>query len=108
MGVGIMRSCGLTPPNSGLVFPNPNPARFEIIRTQQVGKALVAEVKYPDCKNYEGRKILVYRSMDEGTFKCRTTIDPHFTPELGPIARFEPTDVGWKLAVDLALFFEQK
>jgi hypothetical protein len=96
------KSCLLTPPDSGRIFPNPNPARFRILRTMQVGKAVVAEVNYPDCWNYEGNKVLVFRDMAEAELRRRKTLDPHFSKHGGPLARFEPTEYGWTLAVEVA------
>ena len=103
MGIGLFSStCSLTPPESPVRFPNPNPARFVILRTEQVGRSVVAEVRYPDCINYEGRKVLVYADMDASALRSRTTIDPHFAQYGGPLARFEPTQRGWDLAVEVA------
>jgi hypothetical protein len=87
--------------------PNPNPLRFEIERCIQCGKALVIKVRYPDCTNYEGLKIMVYK--DATMFELRDQklgIDPHFsqsTRAKSPFARFEPTARGWKEAVKLAM-----
>ena len=103
MGIGpSLKSCGLTPHDSEVRFPNPNPARFTILSTEQVGSAVVAEVLYPDCTNYEGRKVLVYADMDASTLRLMTTLDPHFSPHGGPLARFEPTMRGYRLAVEVA------
>lgn len=84
---------------------NPNPLNYEILRSQQVGKHLVVEVKYPDCINYEGRKIMVYQNLTISGLVSQKEIDPHFTKSnkfRSPIARLEPTDHGWKLAIALA------
>jgi hypothetical protein len=103
LGIGFRSSCSLTPPNSSLVFPNPNPARFTILKTQQIGKSVVAKVSYPDCTNFEGKKILLYKSTTEDSLRSRKTLDPHFSPNSGgPVARFIPTKKGWKLAVAMA------
>jgi len=104
MGMSILfsGSCSLTPPNSGLRFPNPNPARFTILRTEQVGTAVVAEVRYPDCTNYEGRKVMVFANTTEAALTRRTTLDPHFAKHAGPVARLRPTKHGWRLAVEIA------
>ena len=98
----IAKSCCLTPPSYAERLPNPNPARFAILRTQQVGRSVVAEVQYPDCTNYEGRKVLVYADTLEGELTERATLDPHFAPNGGPVARFEPTERGWVLALVVA------
>ena len=95
-------SCLLTPPDSGLTFPNPNPARFKILLAEQIGSAVVAEIYYPDCNNYEGRKIVVFSNTTKSALMQRKTLDPHFTEHGGPIARLEPTVRGWKIALEIA------
>lgn len=88
-------------PTSG----NPNPLNYEILRSQQVGRHLVVEVKYPDCTNYEGRKIMVYQNLTISGLVSQKEVDPHFSKSnkfRSPIARLEPTDHGWKLAIALA------
>ena len=96
------KTCSLTPPASPVRYPNPNPARFSILRTLQFGRSVVVEVRYPDCTNYEGRKVLVYADTDEVAVKALATLDPHFARHGGPVARFEPTQRGWDLAVEVA------
>lgn len=99
MGVGPFGSCDVTWPSNEKVFPNPNPKRFEIIRAIQVEEFVVAEIRYPDCVNYEGRKIMVFADITEAQFRAKKTLDPHFSPVVGPVARFEPTNKGWEMAV---------
>lgn len=53
-------------------------------------------IRYPDCTNYEGLKILVF---EKGTklehLLNQGMIDPHFGTEgIHPIARFVPTKDG--------------
>ena len=65
----------------------------------------VAEVKYPDAKNYEGRKILVYENLTARELRKVSVLDPHFCENShhpSPIARFEPTPKGWKYAIAFA------
>lgn len=84
---------------------NPDPLNYEILRSQQVGRHLVVEVKYLDCTNYEGRKIMVYSNLTISNLILQKVVDPHFTVSdkfRSPIARFEPTDRGWKLALAVA------
>ena len=114
MGLGIGFSSGddgcitysttTTPARDG----NPNKYRFELVRRLDFPKAdrkvSVVEINYPDCFNYKGNKILVYADsavLDEGLkSKC---LDPHFlNNETSPVARFEPTEIGWILALSLA------
>lgn len=85
---------------------NPNPQRFEILRVAKQNNFLVVEVRYPDCTNYEGRKILLFKdNMTEEKLRRLSSLDPHFMndPKLAsPIARFEPTSNGWEMAIKLA------
>lgn len=82
---------------------NPDPARYEIIRSFQHGANLAIELRYPDCDNYEGRKILVYRKATIEQLLQQKWIDPHFSrgAYLSPFARFEPTEDGWAQATIL-------
>lgn len=89
-------------------FGNPNPKRFEIRRYLECGsgsmKRTVVEVSYPDAKNYEGRKVMLYLCAHEEVAR-QESLDPHFCDDgghLSPFARFEPTKRGWAAAVKLA------
>lgn len=79
---------------------NPNPALFKIIRSVCIGDYHITEIKYPNCTNYEGRKILVTTDSLLDT----DVIDPHFTynSPYGLVARFVPTYEGWDMACKLA------
>lgn len=76
------------------------------MRNQQIGDYLIAEILYPDAKNYEGKKILIYKSnkytMDNLYKKLISGkyLDPHFCEgdHLSPVARFVPTEEGWEMA----------
>ena len=84
---------------------NPNPTNFEFVRSQQVGTRLVVEVRYPNCTNYEGRKIMVYDNTNIHKLCREDKLDPHFcdnSKHSSPIARFEPTERGWNLALKFA------
>lgn len=86
-------------------LPNPDPKNFQVKRYATVGDGLVVEVHYPSCTNYEGRKVLVYCNVTIGDLLRQGSIDPHFcdnTEYHSPIARFEPTENGWALAVHVA------
>lgn len=92
---------------------NPNPLNYEIIKTfeRQTGRRtnyLLVDIKYPDCTNYEGRKILLYENVSLCQLKLQKQIDPHFFESMdyfSPIARFEPTKEGWEMGIFL---IEQK
>lgn len=101
MGVNIMeRSCRF------YTATNPNPKNFKINRFEQINGYVLAEITYPDCKNYEGRKILLFKaaSMSKIILNNFGIIDPHFDNAknvISPIARFEPTQDGWNMALKL-------
>lgn len=85
---------------------NPNPHRFKLLRIVRTDNgAVVVKIKYPDCTNYEGNKILVYESGEAFLeLEKRGVIDPHFTSDSrSPVARFEPTERGWSMAVEFAM-----
>ena len=80
---------------------DPNPRRFTILRVKKIRRFTIALVKYPDCTNYEGNKILVYERISIASLRATTYLDPHFTKNQAspsPVARFEPTEYGWRLA----------
>ena len=82
-------------------WPNPNPENFIMKRSKQVGPFWILFVTYPDCKNYEGNKILVYQDVLFVELRAQGSLDPHFcdNPDFhSPIARFVPTDEGWDMA----------
>ena len=94
MGMSPFRGCELSPSQpSG----NPDPSRRELLRLVWVGHTTVAEVRYADCTNMEGRKILVFKGRK--VLELSDPLDPHFSEESdSPFARFVPTKEGWKEA----------
>jgi hypothetical protein len=85
------------------IAPNPNPINFEILDLVQVGKNVVAEIRYPDCTNFEGVKICVYENINFSLLSKMSEIDPHFSESLiSPIARFRPDEKGMTLAIIFA------
>lgn len=84
----------------------PDPSRFTVLRTCVVGSALVVELQYEGCANHEGRKVLVYEKLSNAEFLRFGRVDPHFCDNANcpsPVARFEPTQRGWQLAVSFAV-----
>jgi hypothetical protein len=80
---------------------NPDPSNWKMVRGVSYGSMLVVEIQYPDCFNYEGRKVLVFEDTTIQELKDQRLIDPHFSNNIeykSPIARFEPTDRGWEMA----------
>jgi len=84
------------------VQPTPDPTNYEILKSIYVNGYLLLSVKYPDSDNYEGKKLLLFdKNITVTQLKKQGMIDPHFSDNkemLSPIARFEPTPRGWKMA----------
>jgi hypothetical protein len=66
--------------------------------------AMVVKVNYPNCVNYEGDKVLVFKDVSEDVLRNSKTLDPHFCDncKTSPVARFEPTERGLNWARDFA------
>lgn len=99
MGIPLMSTSGLETPAPQL--PNPNPKRFQVLQSQAIGRFLLLKVRYPDCTNFEGLKILVFKDTNLNELLAQGAIDPHFSDSekyRHPIARFIPTDDGWDMA----------
>lgn len=80
---------------------NPDPRNYVIKFYRKIGDFLAVLINYPDCKNYEGNKVLVFENIDLMDLQKQGTIDPHFSNSKRyhtPIARFEPTKRGWEMA----------
>lgn len=100
MGIKLFSSCSCTP----IRIPNPDPKNFTILKIFNTGYSTVLKVKYKECTNYEGIKILVYKGNVINELLSAKELDPHFCEKhLSPIARFLPTEEGLKLALSLKL-----
>lgn len=98
MGISIGSgggSCSCLPPSR-----NPDPSNFEILALEQIEGYLAVRLRYLDCTNYEGEKILVFEGVSARGFLACDTVDPHFdeSSEHLLIARFCPTEDGWQNA----------
>jgi len=82
---------------------DPHPGNFHIRKYTERNGNTAIHIYYPNCKNYEGEKIIVYKGVGWKEIKNLKEIDPHFTDEtvIKPFARFEPTRNGWKKAIEL-------
>ena len=104
MGLSI-NNCSVYPEQeTKIVFaPNPNPVNFKIIQTEEIGCNLVAQIDYPDCINFAGMKICVFKNMNTFDLYCLGSIDPHFSEsKFSPFARLKPDQEGWNVACMLA------
>ena len=80
---------------------NPDPNNVKILESYQNNNYLLLKVKYPDCTNFEGMKILLFKNCTLEMLLKQNSIDPHFSNNkkyLSPVARFEPTKEGFKMA----------
>jgi len=112
MGLYIFRSSSMydrpayTPEKAPEKLPNPDPHNYVINGIEKfVGRFMILDVTYPDCTNYEGRKILLYKDVKLRDLEEQGSIDPHFSDNKdfhSPIARFEPTLDGLQMAFTLA------
>lgn len=91
-------------PEYSPVAGNPNPNRFIIKEIHSKGDNHVVKIEYPDARNYEGNKILVYYNVPLHKITSSDNLDPHFADNgsLAPFARLEPTEKGWEYACMLA------
>lgn len=80
----------------------PNPHCFKINDVIEENGYLIADITYPNCSNFEGRKIILFDNISKEWLRSITELDPHFEINGYIVARFEPTDRGIKLAIRAA------
>lgn len=92
-----------TKPNTS--NPNPNPYNFRILDIVEINGNCIVNILYPNCTNYGGRKLLLYRNTKEIDIRKVDCLNPHFLESKGlyPFARFEPTTEGRRAAKGLAV-----
>ncbi len=79
---------------------NPSPRNFTIMSALQIGEWVVAKINYPNCTNFSGMKLLVFRGITLAELSSQGSIDPHFDENgFAPFARFEPTEAGHAAAL---------
>jgi hypothetical protein len=87
-------------------LPNPDPKNYVVLMSKTINDCLILRVKYPDCINYEGTKILLFdKGVTIDQLNNQGSIDPHFSNNenfISPIARFIPTRKGWYMAMNAA------
>lgn len=96
-------NCNSSPPLK--IQPlNPDPENWVIMERCESEEFLLIRIKYPNCTNYEGYKILLYKNCTIEELVQQRKIDPHFSENKNfksPIARFVPTEEGWKMGLEL-------
>ena len=103
LGSSSFYDMGPTGSDGNKSLPNPDPSNYAIIRYKEINRHLVVIIQYLDCLNYEGMKIMVYKDTTLKELKAQKLIDPHFSEDKkfkSPIARFEPTEDGWEMAIN--------
>ena len=101
VSVTVKCACDAAPPAP----PNPNPRSYEVLEAHRVGRALVVRVRYHGCTTFEGVKVLLYTDVSLEELLAPQHIDPHFSEDRrlpSPVARFEPSQSGWELALAVA------
>jgi len=88
-----------------MVRVTPDPSKFEVVNAREVGQYLILKLRYFEAENYGGHKILVFKDISYSQLMTKNgnVIDPHFMEykdKTSPIARFEPTDDGWSMALE--------
>ena len=95
----LSRKCSSSP--YAVDNSNPDPKNFIIVNEKEHRGYLILLVKYPNCTNYEGKKLLVYegfKSSKELLEHNNNKLDPHFSDTVGsPMARFRPRQTSVKL-----------
>ena len=94
MGVGPRMSSSMIGSSQPIANRNPDPWHYVIKSVETVNDHLIISV---NCTNYEGNKLLL---MEKGyQMRAGNPLDPHFQPDdKHPIARFEPTTRGLRMA----------
>jgi hypothetical protein len=115
MGISCMsrsfssyENCSSTP--QPIKDGNPDPNNYTITDIHETAKGCVMLIIYPDCDNYEGRKILLF-NKSSNEVKAQGVIDPHFSNNekyISPIARFVPNKDGWEMAINTLTDMEKK
>lgn len=82
---------------------NPDPSKYTILDHKQFGPFLALKVVYDNIKEsrYERIKIMVLLATPIDLLK-RKVLDPHFEKDGIVMARFQPTEEGWKDALQYA------
>lgn len=82
---------------------NPDPSNFRIeALVEQNGHCLLS-VKYPNCTNFKGTKVLLVKATKKRILGLKV-LDPHFLEEgsnIEVLARFRPTKQGWELGLSV-------
>lgn len=90
--------------NNSVRENNPNPNNYKIKSYTENNGNLMIWINYPDCDNYEGDKICVYKGITLLDLIKQKLIDPHFSDTKdfkSPFMRLEPTQEGWNFGTKI-------
>lgn len=81
----------------------PDMSKYTILEWVDIGGYCLLKIKYHNCTNYNGVKLLLY-PWNYGILQSQgCTFDPHFNAMgMSPFARFEPTSFAWDRAIMFA------
>ena len=83
---------------------SPDPDKFRIKEIAERNHHTLIRINYPDCTNYRGDKILLYRNIRSLEILGSIHLDPHFSESSNcpiPFARFRPTKKGWEMGLKM-------
>lgn len=84
-------------------------SKYTVAKKQEIGHLTIVWVHYHEVQPYGGMKLMLYRTKELDEAEKQGRIDPHFLPwHPSPIARFEPTDLGLAMAIELAKILSKK
>lgn len=89
----------------------PEADNYQFNKIEKIDNFLLIRLSYPNCKNYEGNKILLFKNTSLEALLNQKRIDPHFIKDkyiISPIARFVPTEEGWNMAIQLINVLKQQ
>lgn len=71
--------------------------RFTIKKVERSGDNCLALINYPNCSEFKGDKLILFKDMSREKLAKMKSIDPHFLGSNNIVARFRPTEEGWSL-----------
>lgn len=72
----------------------PDPFKFTIVQKEIINGHSIVLAVYDGCVTFRGEKLMLIKGIVENP----ATLDPHFIEDHPVIARFKPTEQGWKMA----------
>ncbi len=80
------------------IIPKVRAPKCHVGRIRHGKRYILAEIVYPNCPTFEGRKLILFEGVTASWLRRQTAIDPHFMEGGHIVARFAPTPEGLRLA----------